>query len=279
MRHNIVFDNFSVNLYVNNTTNVLVEQNYVFQHPRDPSQTFDHLLDMSKGYSEEYGRRITPPNIVLGDEPGSAYDMQGHLANITVVNNISAGGKFQLLDYDDGVSGPNYHGLKSCVIANNTWVLGSVAVPGQSGYGWLHMDTMDSSMASVIENNVFVTAVSDDGFARAPASFNTSVTLDYNRYAGPGQFVNDTTTVGFAAWKTAHPTWDQHSTTGDAGLGDLSEFSQTVTQKLVYDWTRATPQAGSALAGAGTSLTAVTTDFTGAKRTAGGKDVGALGKQ
>ncbi len=277
VRHNIVFDNFSVNLYVNNTQNVLLEQNFVFQHPRDPNQTFAHLFDVSKGYSEDYGRRITPPNVVLGDEPGSAYDMQGHLANITVINNIIAGGKFHFLDYDDGTQGPMHHGLKNCTIANNTWVLGSVAVPGQTGYGWLHLVSTDDSMNGLIENNIFVTATRDDQFAKVPATTNAGITLDYNIYAGPGHFTNDTNSVDFATWKTSHPAWDQHSSQADAALGDLTEFSQTVDQKPVYDWSKATPQASSPVFGAGTSIQVVTTDFTGAQRSSS-KDLGALAK-
>ncbi len=278
VRHNIVFDNFSVNLYVNNTQNVLLEQNFVFQHPRDESQTFDQLFEVSPGYSEDYGRRITPPNVVLGDEPGSAYDQQAHLANITVINNIVAGGKFDFLDYDDGTQGPDHHGLKNCVIANNTWVLGAMPVPGQSGYGWDHLVDTDNSMNSLIQNNVFVTATSDDQFAHVGKAIGSGIDSDYNLYAGPGQWSNDTMLVDFAAWKAAQPTWDQHSITGDAALGDLSEFSQTAAQKPVYDWSKVTPQASSQVFGAGTSLQPVTTDFTGAARAAGAKDLGALAK-
>ena len=264
VRHNIVFDNFSVNMYVNNTENVLIEQNFVFQHPRDDSQTFDNLFAVSKGYSEDYGRRVTPPNVVMGDEPGSAYDQQGHLSHITFINNIVAGGKFHFLDYDDGTMGPMHHGLKNCVIANNTWVLGATPVPGQSGYGWLHLVNMDASTASLIQNNVFVTATSDDQFAKVPKATGTGIDNDYNLYAGPGQWTNDTSRIDFTAWKASHTTWDQHSLTGDAALGDLAEFSKTVTEKFVYDWSKATPQSSSPVFGAGTSLQQVTTDFTGA---------------
>lgn len=278
VRHNIVFDNFSVNLYVNNTPNVLLEQNYVFQHPRDDTQTFDHLLEVSPGYSTDYGRRITPPNVVLGDEPGSAYDQQAHLANITVINNIIAGGKYQFLDYDDGTAGPDHHGLKNCVIANNTWVLGSAPVPGQQGYGWDHLVDTDNSNGSIIQNNVFVTATSDDEFAHVAKAIGAGIDNDYNLYAGPGSWSIAGDLVDFAGWKAAHTTWDQHSLVGEAALGDLSEFSQTVTQKLVYDWAKATPQASSQLFGSGTSLQMVTTDFTGAARASGAKDIGALAK-
>jgi hypothetical protein len=277
VRHNIVFDNFSVNMYVNNTENVLIEQNFVFQHPRDDGQTFDNLFAVSKGYSEDYGRRVTPPNVVLGDEPGSAYDQQGHLSHITFINNIVAGGKFHFLDYDDGTMGPMHHGLKSCVIANNTWVLGATPVPGQSGYGWLHLVNVDASTASFIQNNVFVTATSDDQFAKVPKATGTGIDNDYNWYAGPGQWTNDTTRIDFAGWKASHTGWDQHSMTGDAALGDLAEFSKTVTEKFVYDWSKATPQASSPIFGAGTTLQQVTTDFTGSARSSS-KDLGALAK-
>ena len=278
VRHNIVFDNFSVNLYANNSENVLFEENFVFQHPRDESQTFDQLFEVSKGYSEDYGRRITPPNLVLGDEPGSAYDQQAHLANITVINNIFAGGKFGLLDYDDGTAGPNHHGLKNDVIANNTFVLGSVPVPGQLGYGWDNLVEMENNSNSIIENNVFVTATSDDQFAHVPVGIGAGIVEDYNLYAGPGSWSSGGNLIAFAAWKAAEPTWDQHSLTGDAKLGDLGEFSQTVTQKLVYDWAKATPQAGSPVLGAGTAIQQVTNDFTGARRPASALDLGALAK-
>jgi hypothetical protein len=282
VRHNIVFDNFSVNLYVNNAANVLLEENYVFQHPRDEAQTFDGLFETSQGYSEDFGRRITPPSVVLGDEPGSAYDQAAHLANITVINNVVVGGKYGFLDYDDGTQGSIHHGLRNCVIANNTFVLGAMPIPGASGYGWEHLvDTVDhdNNANSVIENNVFVTASSDDNFAHVGPSISPGIALDYNRYAGPGQWSNDTHIIDFGAWKTAQPSWDQHSTTGDAGLGDLSEFSQTAAQKMVYDWTKATPQAGSPTVGAGTSVAQVVHDFTGASRASGSKDLGAIAKQ
>ena len=278
VRHNIVFDNFSVNLYTNNTQNVLFEENFIFQHPRDETQTFDNLFEVSKGYSEDYGRRITPPNVVLGDEPGSAYDQQAHLANITVINNVVAGGKFQLLDYDDGTSGPDHHGLKNDVIANNTFVIGSVAVPGQSGYGWDHLVDTDNSMASIIQNNIFVTATSDDNVVHIPAGAGSGIDLDYNIYAGPGQWSVGGNLAGFASWKTQFPSWDAHSTNGDAALGDLTEFSQTISQKMVYDWSKATPTASSTAWGAGTTIQQVVNDFTGQARASGSKDLGAIAK-
>jgi hypothetical protein len=151
-------------------------------------------------------------------------------------------------------------------------------VPGQSGYGWDNLVQMENNSNSIIENNVFVTATSDDQFAHVPTGIGAGIVEDYNLYAGPGAWSSGGNRIDFTAWKAAEPTWDQHSMVGDAKLGDLGEFSQTVMQKLVYDWSKATPQAASPLLGAGTAIQQVTNDFTGAKRPSGTLDVGALAK-
>ena len=156
-------------------------------------------------------------------------------------------------------------------------MLGSVPVPGQTGYGWLHLVNTDASTASLLQNNIFVSAGAEDQFAKVPLATGPGIDNDYNLYAGPGHWTNDTNSVDFATWKSTHAGWDAHSVVGDAGLGDLAEFSATVTDKLVYDWSKATPSAGSQIFGKGTSLQQVTADFTGAARTSS-KDLGALAK-
>jgi len=282
VRHNVVFDNFSVNMYVNNVQNVRLEQNFVFQHPRDESQTFDGLFETSKGYAEDWGKRITPNNLNMGDEPGSSYDHQAHLGNITVVNNIFVGGKFGFVDYDDGTAAPNRHGLKNCTIANNTWVLGSETIPGQHSFVWLHSidptEGGDPSTNSIIQNNIFATATPADWFTRSADADGRGIDADYNVYSGPATWVNSPDgLMSFAVWKTAHPNWDAHSVQGNALLQDTGEFNQTIAQKLVYDWSKVMPMAGSPARGGGNvGIAAVTTDFTGATRAAGSHDVGAI---
>ncbi len=276
VRHNVIFDNFSVNLYLNNTENGKLEQNFVFQHPRDETQTFDGLFAASPGYAQDYGKRITAVNISLGDEPGSAYDAQGHLSDMTVINNIFAGGNFGLDDYDDGTSGPVHHGLKNCVIANNTWILGNTPIPGESSYGWLHTSDGDASQNSILQNNIFVTSTAGDQFAKVAVGAGPGIDNDYNLYSGPGNWAVLGDTMNFAAWKSAHSTWDQHSLNTDAMLQDPAEFTQTATQKPVYDWSKAALKAGSPALGAGKVQPLVTTDFSGAARAGGAHDIGAL---
>jgi len=285
MRHNVVYDNWSVNLYFDNTQNARVESNFVFDHPRDATQTFDNLLTLSNGYNTDWAKRLTPVNISLADEPGSSFEMPtgyAHLANITVVNNVFAGGKFGFLDYDDGTAAAMSHGLKSCSIVNNTIVLGAPAIPGQSGYGWRHLfadgTTTDSSANSIVENNLIVSATTDDRFIDAGhVNAGAGITCDDNLFSGPAQWSTAATTQDFTAWKAAHP-WDQHSLQSDALIEDSTEFSQSAAQKPVYDWSKARPLAGSPAKAAGADQsTLITNDFTGVNRPAGAFDIGALG--
>jgi hypothetical protein len=280
-RNDVIFDNFSVNVYFDNTQNARFEQSFVFSHPRDPSQTFDNLFTTSNGYNTDWGKKITPILLSLADEPGSAFDSKAHLSNITVVNNIFAGAKFGFLDYDDGTS-TVHHGLKSCNIENNTWVLGSQSIPGQDGYGWRHLfggSDADTSSNSFIENNIFVASSGDRFLEMGLSGAGPGITNDYNLYSGPGVFFEDSsgTSESFSAWKSAHPSWDQHSQNAGALLTDATEFSQTVGQKLIYDWSKATPQTGSPAVGAGVNLSSsLATDFSGSPRANAAYTLGAI---
>src|SRR6185436_6575160 len=106
-----------------------------------------------------------------------------------LINNIFAGGKSGFQDYDDGTSAP-VHGLKSCVIANNTWVLGTQAIPGQTAYGWRHVSSPDASSGSVVQNNLILTTATSDHFIEALAGSGPGISSDYNFYSGAGQFLS-----------------------------------------------------------------------------------------
>jgi hypothetical protein len=278
IRHNVIFDNFSVNLYMDNTQGALLDGNFVFNHPKDPSQTFDQLFTLSPGYEQDFGRKLQPINLSLADEPGSAFDQRAHLADITVVNNILAGGRMGILDYDDGTRG-DLHGLRNCVIANNTIIVGTPQSSGDSetaGFQHMYPDTTkENSSNSIVKNNIIATTSAETAFAQMPKGTFAGIDMDYNFYSGPGEWRVTGASQNFSAWKQAHPSWDGHSQNTDAKLGDLSEFTLPASARPIYDWTKARPVAGSLAGGAGTELPGVTTDFTGAVRTTA-KDQGAL---
>jgi hypothetical protein len=279
LRQNVVYDNFSVNVYLDNTQGARVEQVYAFTHPRDPGQTFANLLTQSPGYDTDWGKRLTPAGISLGDEPGSSYDGAAHSDAITVINSIFAGSKFGFVDYDDGTTG-TFHGLRDSLIANDTWVLGMGQVPGESSFGWRHLDgggNPDNSVNSSFENVLIAVPEAADFFVDTEmAGAGPGITCDYNLYSGPGSWSSVGTTQDFTAWKSAHP-WDGHSQNADAQLANPAEFSQTAVQKPVYDWSKAALGGSSPAIGAGVDESSqFGVDFTGAPRPAGAFDEGAL---
>jgi hypothetical protein len=272
-RHNVVFDNFSVNFYVDNIQGVTIEECFGFNHPKDLSTTFPGL---PSNYDDP-GRRLVPILLSLADEPSSSWNGSANLNNITVRNNIFAGSKHQFLDYDDGTGG---HGLKSCSITNNTFIQTDPEVADDEAFGWRHMADSDHSANSVIENNVFVTNQAVDRFADIliGGTTYTGILLDYNCYSGPGVFDSAATDgLSLAAWRSAISPWDAHSRNVDAQLTSVAEFTATYQTKLVYDWSKAKPLAGSPVTGAGLDLSAsYARDFTGATRPAGAFDLGAI---
>ncbi|MCU1281145.1 MAG: Parallel beta-helix repeat protein [bacterium] len=272
IRNNVVFDNFSVNIYLDNTQDVTIDENFVFDHPRDIAQTFDGLFAASSGYDQDFGKRLTPSGISLADEPGSSFDGAAHLSDITVTNNIFAGVPFGFVDYDDGTQG-TVHGLKNCLIANNTFVLAPQAPPGQTLYGWRHEYTgsKDASANSLVQNNIVAVAGAGSHFVEMNGA-GTGIAADHNLYSGGGVWLTSDLSQTFVAWEAAHSGWDVHSLNADAMLEDPAEFTQP--QKLIYDWAKARPKAGSPTLTAGTTQAKFNGDFTGARRKSW--DIGAL---
>jgi hypothetical protein len=281
VRNNIIYDNFSVNLYFCSTAGILVDQSFVFTHPLDPSQTFPGLFAINAGYAQDLARRLVPINAGLGDEPGSAFDGKAHLQDIQLTNSIFAGGKRQYLDWDDGTKDGG-HGLKNVLIANNTFVAASQAVPdGSRGYGLYTKPNAGKSTNSFVENNLVASIDSTDLFVRddlTGSGATAGITLDYNLYSGPGAFSVSSSAAALSGWRSAYPGWDTHSLNADAMIQNPAEFSQTRAQKRVYDWSQAMPKVGSPSINAGTSLQQISTDFTGAARKNGSRDVGAVGQ-
>jgi hypothetical protein len=274
-KNNVIFDNYSVNLYIDNTQGVRAEQNFVFAHPFDPSQTFDDLLETSACYRDNYGRRLLPINVSLADEPFSSDDYGAYLSDITLINNVVVGGNQALVDYDDGTFGIG-HGLKSCLIANNTFVVGTSEYPGRESVGWQNGSLPGADHDSFFQNNIVVTQRSTHLFDQTyVAGPRPGIDVDYNLYSGPGAWWTAGTTQSLLDWKADHG-WDRHSARAAGVLCDEDEFNRTAAQKPVYDWSKATPSRGAPVRRAGVRQDAFDTDFTGARRRPGAYDLGAI---
>ena len=275
-KNNIVFDNFSMDLYLVSVENVTAEENFIFNHPMDHRWTWQSLLNANSGFATDLVRRLEPVTVGLGDEAGSTSDGAVHLSNITLVNNVVAGGNRGFLDWGDGVLGTT-HGLKNDTIVNNTFVMtGETVADGSSAYGLFLQPASGASTGSLIENNIVVNAAGMN--ARSNVTATSGITLDYNAYSTTGLFaVASPTLISFSSWRSSLPAWDAHSADVDVGIASATEFTQNMDQKLVYDWSKATPASGGAAHAAGLNLSSRTTiDFRGVTRASGAYDLGAI---
>jgi hypothetical protein len=114
--NNISFDNWSVNLYVDNNPNNVIHDNIFFRHPPNPAEFFYSGNSTWDYYIEKFRSCAS-----LSDEGGS--DLTGggagHIANTLFYNNLMFGCRYGFGEGGEDVTG---HGIKNTLIANNTIV-------------------------------------------------------------------------------------------------------------------------------------------------------------
>jgi hypothetical protein len=161
MEDNIVYDNWSANVYISDSTNVTLQRNFVYLS--------DNSIIMS-------GSRV---GIMLGDE---VYNPRS--SNITVINNLVYGG-YRNFYWWQGVQGG---GMLNVLVANNTFV-NSRSVSGiQIDHG-PHQNVR-------FNNNI---VVQDGNLPIAGIDTATGITFSYNLWSkrppsiasGPGDVIGD----------------------------------------------------------------------------------------
>ena len=122
-RDNIVYNNWSVNIYVDNQPNSIIDKNLIFSQEPD-------LEDLNNNGDTESRdgknlRRLRPEGIMTADEK---YDLNppANLSNITISNNIIIGCRRGITHYGQAQGS----GLKNVLVVNNT-----IIVPGVQGIG------------------------------------------------------------------------------------------------------------------------------------------------
>jgi Calx-beta domain/Right handed beta helix region len=124
-RDNIVYDNWSVNIYVDNHPNATVENNLIYSHPPDPQDLHnnedpdpDDLVNL---------KHLRPDGILTADE-NYGTSPPSTLKNVTIRNNV-------ILNCRRGVghygSAPG-SGLKNVSVLHNTIVVPDDKVPGEN---------------------------------------------------------------------------------------------------------------------------------------------------
>jgi hypothetical protein len=263
---NVVYDNWGVDVYLDNQAYGVARNNFVFNHPPNFADYLYYTPD-SYPWNELPKYSVC---VMLGDEE-IASDATNDYANLDhsqVYNNLIAGCRVGIREYAEGEQHSiRYHGLKNTLIANNTIILPSASFGGSDVAGiYLTDNTTPSGINrntnSFIVNNIVY------GFGSAPLIWSqlaqpiTGITLDrnvyYSAYAQPFWFGGDTQQhLNLAGWKSAVAN-DGGSTFADPLLRGPTQFQATGTQQ--YDFAGAALQAGSPALGFGISQAATFTN-------------------
>ena len=271
---NVVYDNWSVNMYFDNQPNDVARNNILFNHPVDTST----WLRTTNAYpwNEMYKYSVC---LMLADEENSS-DATGNYANLSgsqVYNNLMAGCRIGIRDYAEGdAHAVKYHGLKNTLIANNTIILPATPLPNTDTLGIFLQDNTTPSGTnrntnSFIQNNIVY------GFGSTPLmwiqgqlalSGLTVSNNDYynSTYATPFRIGYDSpVNVNFATWLSQTGV-DSLSVFRDPLLVNVNGFQATGTTP--YDYTNANLSSSSTLLNVGKVQSAFTNNLPGATRSA-----------
>ena len=259
---NLVYDNWSMNVYVDNQPTTTIRYNFIFDHPMDMTQLF------YGGWPNSFNYDLSAEGIGLSDEQTSS-DSTNNYANqayAQVYGNIIANTHLGIYDYAEGVTTVQYHGLKNASIVNNTIILpyATFATPStgieiQDNYT---PSGVNRNVGSTIANNIVYGFNSGDYvFVSRQGSAGgglTGVTVNNNSYyslaASPFGFGPVPTAYSFANWKANATGLDTNSVFADPLFSDVTQFRGSTTTAPVYNPTYATVAASSPSIDAGLNL-------------------------
>jgi hypothetical protein len=270
---NVAYDNWSVNMYVDNQPHDVARQNFLYDHSIDTSD-FLYYSTTLYAYQQLEKYRVC---MMLADEQNSSDGVNGYASlNYTeVYDNVFANCRIGIRDYSEGTQATANHGLKNTVIANNTIVMYPQDIPQTTVIGIYLQDNMGNNTNSFIENTVIYAFQADSPvvWSEQMSGPLSGITLDYNDYFGPAAKMfnyglNTVTTVDLAGWQAAFAGSDKHSTFADPLLMGVVTASSTngffAASPLPYSPSGATPGAQSPTIGSGTAQQDFTTNFEGA---------------
>lgn len=116
IRDNIVYDNWSVNIYIDNQPNGTIEKNLVFCHKPDKNDLYNNGDDTPA--DNKNFRRLRAIGIMTADED-YGLNPPANLNNILIANNIIIGCRMGLSHYGQAQNS----GLKNVSVTNNTIIV------------------------------------------------------------------------------------------------------------------------------------------------------------
>jgi hypothetical protein len=148
VRDNVVYDNWSVNLYVDNEPNAVVENNYVYCHTPDAHDLYNNGdPDPSDNAAL---KRLRAQGVMTADEDYGV-SPAANLHDVTIRNNVIVGCRQGIQHYAAAAGS----GLKNVKVLNNTIVVPSAGVPGEPTFSGISIPYNNgNNSGSVYRDNV-----------------------------------------------------------------------------------------------------------------------------
>ncbi len=240
--HNVIHDNFSVNLYLDSISHSTFDGNLIYE--TDPGNDLEGIEISDEGHYSDL------------PAPVNSYN--------TIVNNVVVGHDLGIVFWYSGEWSTqalnDESGLRYDVISDNTLV---------NNKGSLKWDASPAHVGTTIENNIFAAAAGTSPIYLLQAKSAGGITLDHNLWfapdlAQPFLWLSDQTDhAGFVS-------------ASGGGAGDVLADPLLVGPWTVPPANNLALTKGSPAVGAGASLPAVTHDFLGNARPGVGPDIGAF---
>jgi Right handed beta helix region len=191
---NVVYDNWSVNMYFDNQPNNVARNNFLFNNPPrsdDMLYTGRHPYDSLEKYTV---------CLMLADEQTSSNSTNNYanLSGSRVYNNLIAGCRIGIRDYSEGATAQKYHGLKNTKIVNNTIIMPTHRFHNASVYGIYLQDNKTPSgiqrnSNTLIQNNIVYSSQHDSLISIGSIGSLDGIKLSHNLF-----FSTDSNWIGKA---------------------------------------------------------------------------------
>jgi Right handed beta helix region len=258
---NVVYDNWSVNMYFDNQPNNVARNNFLFNNP---PRSDDMLFTGRHPYNSLEKYTVC---LMLADEQTSSNSTNNY-ANLNgsqVYNNLIAGCRIGIRDYSEGSAAQKYHGLKNTKIVNNTIIMPTHRFDNASVYGIYLQDNKTPSgiqrnFNTVIQNNIVYGSQNDSLISIGTIGSLDGIRLSHNLFFSTNSnWIGKAKTWmrnGYAGLRQPHASnKDEQGLNSDPELVGVQHFLQS--QILPFDHAQADLKSNSPARNAG-----VAQDFT-----------------
>ncbi len=273
IKDNIVFDNWSVNIYVDNKHNVTINKNLIYCNEPDPNDLFNNG-DKSPGDWKNF-RRLRAEGIMTADEKNPAATEK-----INITNNIILGCRRGITHYGHAKKS----GLRHVLIANNTIVVPNAAGKNENFIGIKIPFNRGNNHNTVVRNNIIYAThpkTSLLSLETEPASIFSNpflgVSFDHNLWYHQG---NGKAFFIGSKWISKNhidfKTWKSMTQKKSQGIG--SKYADPLFASP-YDYSNidnTRPLAGSAAINGGVAIKGIIEDYSGKVRNSPTPSIGAF---